>query len=229
MDYVFSRPMRSSSILFLFAFRFVIAQWSNDPNVNTPISTANGDRQVPAIVSDGARGAIITWKDTRNTIWPDIYVQRVNQSGIIQWTTNGVPVAVGGFRMHEFPRMSIDGTGGAIIAWRESPPQPNLNYDIYAQRINTSGVVQWPSGCIPICALPGHQGPYSIVYDGTRGAFILWGDGRRVGFSDIYIQRVNALGQAQWDSNGVPIFTLYTPVGPSATMTNDGAGGVIIT
>jgi hypothetical protein len=229
MDYVFSRPMRLSLMLFLLTSHCVFAQWSNDPNVNTPISTASGDQQVPAIVNDNARGAIIAWHDTRNTTLRDIYAQRVNHSGFVQWTANGVPIAIGGFRMHEFPKMTIDGTGGAIITWSESPPQPNLNYDVYAQRINTTGAIQWPSGGIPICALPGHQGPYTIVPDSTGGAFILWGDSRRTAFSDIYIQRVNSLGQAQWDSNGIPVFTLYTPVGPFAAMTSDGGGGVIIT
>ena len=55
----------------------VALAWSNDPTVNTPISTASGDQDQPSIVSDGAGGAIITWHDRRSgTNW-DIYAQRV--------------------------------------------------------------------------------------------------------------------------------------------------------
>jgi hypothetical protein len=43
------------------------------------------------IVSDNAGGAIIAWRDTRSVNW-DVYAQRVNASGVAQWTANGVPL-----------------------------------------------------------------------------------------------------------------------------------------
>ncbi len=64
-------------------------QWSNNPNINTPICTATGNQQVPTIVSDGSGGAIITWQDLRNGTNNDIYAQHVNASGVVQWTANG--------------------------------------------------------------------------------------------------------------------------------------------
>jgi len=41
------------------------AQWSTDPNINNTICTAVNEQSAPAIVSDGAGGAIIAWQDSR--------------------------------------------------------------------------------------------------------------------------------------------------------------------
>ena len=48
----------------------------------------------PIIVSDGSGGGIIAWKAYRGSVTGDIFAQRVNSSGAVQWTLNGVPVCV---------------------------------------------------------------------------------------------------------------------------------------
>src|SRR5574342_572928 len=68
------------------------AQWSTDPTVNNAICTATNDQMRPTIVSDGAGGAIITWRDSRSGGSSDIYAQRINASGIVQWTADGVAI-----------------------------------------------------------------------------------------------------------------------------------------
>ncbi len=68
------------------------AAWPGNPNVNVPICTADASPHWPTIVSDGSGGAIITWGDQRSGSY-DIYAQRVDADGNVQWTTNnGVPI-----------------------------------------------------------------------------------------------------------------------------------------
>src|SRR3989304_788331 len=67
------------------------AAWSSDTTVNNEICTAPGYQYNPTIVSDGIGGAIITWFDFRNGDY-DIYAQRINASGDVQWTADGVPI-----------------------------------------------------------------------------------------------------------------------------------------
>ncbi len=205
-----------------------LAQWSSDPNINTPISTAGGSQQVPAMVSDGARGAIITWQDTRTTILPNIYAQRVNITGNVQWTPNGVAISVGQ-TMKQFPRISTDDASGAIITWIDSPPQPNLNWDIYAQRVDVSGTAQWIANGIPIVMGPARQQVLgAVVGDGFGGAIITWTDDRSTTtIDDIYAQRVNALGVVQWTANGNPIST-SSQNQQFPVIASDGVGGAII-
>ncbi|MDI6808208.1 MAG: hypothetical protein QME66_04385 [Candidatus Eisenbacteria bacterium] len=107
--------------LFTFAAAFLVigtvsqsyGEWSGSPNVNTPICTASGGQTDPKIIGDGAGGAIITWYDNRSGSY-DIYAQRINASGIVQWTANGVVICTAA--TYQFnPTIASDGSGGAII------------------------------------------------------------------------------------------------------------------
>lgn len=136
--------------IFLMIFRFVIililtykfftikalAQWSNDPNVNNAICIAAINEERPTIVSDGAGGAIITWQDLRNGYNYDIYAQRINASGVVQWTVNGVAIC-SALNDQLYPTIISDGAGGAIITWQDHRSGSNL--DIYASRVFHDG------------------------------------------------------------------------------------------
>ena len=67
--------------------------WSANPTVNTPICTATSDQERPAIISDGSGWAIIAWEDHRVFADDNIYSQKVNASGVIQWTADGVAIS----------------------------------------------------------------------------------------------------------------------------------------
>jgi hypothetical protein len=66
------------------------AQWA--PNGVAVCAVAPNDQSNPAIVSDGAGGAIVVWQDARVGGVYDIYAQRVNAAGVTQWLANGVKV-----------------------------------------------------------------------------------------------------------------------------------------
>src|SRR5205814_795472 len=142
------------------------AQWSRNPAINTSVSTAANDQYVPTIVTDGAGGAIITWEDHRSGTNSGIYAQRINASGTAQWTPNGVPVSTAA-HSQVGPTIVSDGAGGAIVTWAD---ERGTNDDIYAQRINGSGVVQWTTGGVPISMATDNQGVPTIVSDGAGGA-----------------------------------------------------------
>ena len=61
--------------------RPALAAWPNQPATNVPVCTATGGQVSPAMVSDGAGGAIITWSDNRSGDSGDIYAQRVEAFG----------------------------------------------------------------------------------------------------------------------------------------------------
>ncbi len=198
-------------------------QWSNNPNINTPICTAGGNQLNPTIVSDGSGGAIITWYDYRSGLSPHIYAQHVNASGYVQWTVDGVAMCTA-TADQVYPTIASDGLGGAIITWADGRRgYPN----IYAQHVNASGAVQWTSNGDTICQAAGTQSSPTIVSDGRGGAIITWSDTRNDA-GDIYAQRVNASGLVQWTTDGVPICTASgSQVNPA--IVSDNSGGAIIT
>ncbi|MCE9550285.1 MAG: hypothetical protein K8R50_04675 [Betaproteobacteria bacterium] len=198
-----------------------VVQWITD---GVAISTAANDQFEPTITSDGSGGAIITWWDLRSGTNNDIYAQRIDASGAVRWTVNGVAISTAA---NEQERQTIisDGSGGAIITWQD---RRSGTFDIYAQRINVSGVVQWTANGVAISTAADDQDTPTITSDGSGGAIITWYDRRRGTDDNIYAQRINASGVVQWTVNGVAISTAVgNQVVP--TITSDGSGGAIIT
>jgi predicted lipoprotein with Yx(FWY)xxD motif len=188
-----------------------------------PICTTDTNYN-PIIVSDGSGGAIIAWQSLRGSITADIYAQRVNSSGAVQWTTNGVPVCVIVFEQDTISMIS-DGLGGAILTWQDYRSN-NGFADVYAQRVNSSGSMIWTANGVNICNQAAAQRGPKLVSDGSGGAFITWYD-NRAGNYDIYTQRVGSAGAVQWTTNGVATCTMASDQ-LKPDICSDGAGGVII-
>ena len=179
----------------------------------------------PMIVSDGSGGAIIAWQSYRGSATADIYAQRVNSSGNIMWSLNGLPVCVVVFEQDTISMVS-DGLGGAILTWQDYRSN-NGFADIYAQRINPAGTMIWTANGVNICNQAASQRGPKIISDGSGGAFITWYD-NRAGNYDIYSQRVGAAGAVQWTTNGVATCTMSTDQ-LTPDVCSDGADGVVIT
>lgn len=206
------------------------AQWSNNPTINTPISTTVQDQRVPNMVSDGNGGVIIAWIDNRSGNDMDIYAQRVDVNGVPQWTLNGIPVCTATDDQTSVKVVS-DGTGGAILIWQDK--RNGVDADIYAQRINAAGVVQWTTNGVAVCNAAGNQ--YltksfnkSAVSDNANGAIVTWQDDRNGNDDDIYAQRVNGSGTVLWTSNGLAVCTA-TNNQERPLLVSDNANGAIIT
>ena len=194
-------------------------QW---PAAGVPICTAASDQTNYRIISDGAGGAIIAWQDGRSGN-QDIYTQRINASGAVQWTADGVAVCINTFEQHA-PCLVTDDADGAIIAWDD---HRSGNSDIYAQRIDAGGVAAWTANGKVICNSTNTQQTQCIVSDDIGGAIIAWLDYRNVSNSLLYAQRVDRSGNMIWAANGVLVSTtvanMYRPA-----IASDGWNGAII-
>ena len=167
-----------------------IVRWTAD---GVAISAAANDQSYPTIVNDGSGGAIITWQVNSSSNDYNIYVQRINANGTVQWTVNGVAICTAGHHQQD-PKIISDGSGGDIITWEDQ--RSGTNYDIYAQRIDISGLVQWAGDGVAISTATYDQIFPTLVGDSNGGAIITWQD-YRVAYPDsvdIYAQQVNANG-----------------------------------
>jgi len=198
-----------------------VAKWGLD---GVALCTAGNDQQYPQIASDGAGGAIITWQDGR-TGNNHIYAQRVDALGVVKWSFDGVAIYTAtGYQ--EYPQIVSDGAGGAIITWNDY--RSGTDYDVYAQRVDALGVVKWSANGVAICTAMNDQQYPQIASDGAGGAIITWEDYRSDSYSDIYAQRVDALGIVKWGANEVAICAA-TDYQEHPRIVSDGAGGAIIT
>ncbi len=174
------------------------------------------------LVSDGAGGAIIAWYDARTPV--GVYAQRLANTGVTQWTANGLSVSGGSPAALDLPiQMLSDGAGGAIASWAAGT-DPAL--DVYAQRINASGARQWLPNDVAVCASANRQWYPSMATDNAGGVVVSWMDERNGTDYDVYAQRVNSSGAAQWTPDGVVMCdAVIDQTYPAAV--SDGAGGAI--
>jgi|GEM_PF-933948 len=211
--------------LFLISFTTVHAQWSSDPNQNTPICRAGNNQTAPKIISDGQGGAIICWTDERvsqNTF--DIYAQRIDEDGFVQWTVNGA-VVCDEWASQSGPDIAADGEGGAIITWTDTR---NGDNDIYAQRIDASGNVLWTPEGVAVATGTLNQADPKVTTDGKHGAIITW-NAATGGFpptSKIYAMRLGSDGTPLWTGESLVSGSLRFSNAPS--IAPDGSGGAYI-
>ncbi len=193
-------------------------------------AASNDDNYNPVIISDGADGAFIAWEAQQGPLydqWLDVQIERLDGDGNPLWG-DGCGTRVGNYKYDQAsPSMVLDGSGGVIIAYQNKFGSVDGQwFDIHAARMKDASTL-W--GAL-ICFAYNHQGPPSIVTDGSGGAVIAWEDDRAPsGTNGTYAQRVDSLdGGIHWDIDGVlmwghSISTLHRP-----SMISDGAGGAII-
>jgi hypothetical protein len=210
------------NVFFILSSIEISAQWTSNPVLNTSISSATGNQAVRGVISDGSGGEIFVWTDERSGT-RDIYVQKTNSSGVVQWTTNGLAVCTAS-NAQQNPTLTSDGLGGAIIAWEDS--RNGTTQKIYAQRVDANGAILWATNGVLISANSQGIAP-KIASDNAGGAVITWVDFVISSPSNIYAQRVNSLGVLQWNINGVSVCSaLDSQSWPEIIA--DGIGGAII-
>jgi hypothetical protein len=184
--------------------------------------TGTGNEWNPAITTDGAGGAIVTWEDDRfwNVNGGDIYAQRVSAAGTIQWTAPGVTVCNNIYGDQRYPRIVPDGAGGAIVSWQDSRDASYTAVDVYARKLTGAGSLQWTFSGVAVSNTTGDQIQPMIASDGGGGAIIAWQDSRN-SYGDIYAQRVMEDGQLGGTTvsvpDDVPLSFSLDPAGPNPT------------
>ncbi len=196
-------------------------RWTSD---GISICSAYQSQHYPDLVPDMEGGAIIVWTDYRTDDY-DVYAQRVDSVGAVQWTVDGVIVHQIATESQSSPVITSDGRGGVIVAWGDDRNEP-INTDIYVQRIDHDGVWRWTYAGVPVCTADGIQGWAAIASDNEGGAFIAWRDSR-YGSMDIYAQYVREDGIVLWANDGVDVCSNEESQ-PEAAIAADGLGGAVI-
>jgi hypothetical protein len=180
----------------------------------------------PAIVPDGSGGAIVFWEEASGE-YGDIYAQRLNPDGIPLWYDTGVPVctAPGG---QNWPVAITDGAGGAIAAWIDG--RTCGDFDVYAQRINSSGSPMWTGDGVNLCTATGEQGTYDIpiVPDGAGGAMVFFENMLPYTKADIYGQRVDADGTIQLFPDGMIVRSADGQQREPVAVSDDAGGAIVV-
>ncbi len=190
-----------------------------------PVSNVVANRLNPKIQKGKFGGVYLTWQDFRNGFDYDIYAQRIASNGALLWNAQGLAVAeTNGSQIN--PKIDSDSlSGGIYIAWADK--RNSIDYDIYAQRIDSTGSVFWITNGIPVGAEIGNQSAVDILCtSSSNGVMVTWRDGRN-GHDDIYIDKISPSGISSWQQNGVLLSSSnFNKLNPN--ICSDGNGGAIV-
>ncbi len=193
--------------------------WAANGNA---IAAEGGDQNQHTFWEDGTGGAIIAWHDTRDDEDENIYIQRISPNGSLLWDAGGSLLA-GSVETQDRPKITPDGTGNFIFAWRDK--QNDSTGDIYAQRVDLNGNLLWANDVVVYGGQYNQRKP-RIKKASDNGAIITWEDGRNesaVEFKDIYAQKLDVDGNLLWDANGVQVVSAeYDQINPRLNSDNNG-------
>lgn len=183
-----------------------VIQWS--PAGQVVVSTSMNSETLPAILSDNLGGAFVIW------LGNGARAQRLDAAGVQQWgntilatTANNRP-----------PVIASDGAAGFVAAWAGG--------GVFAQRVTPIGNRLWnPTNTGVQMSTLGNQ--VTMIPDGAGGGIFTWQENRSGTNFNIYAQKLNGTGAAQWLSTGAEVcVTSGDQFAP--TIAPDGSGGAFI-
>lgn len=164
------------------------------------VSGGAGQQQNVQLAATPAQGVLALWEDFRSGAQWQLYAQQLTPDGRAVWPTGGVSLAPPRAITQRYPTVFADGFGGLVCVY-EALGGLNLDRDLYAMRVNRSGVAVYHR---PIAVRPADQ-TRPIVLKRAEEAYVVWED-HRAGNADLYLQRFDlATGEVRLALDGVAL------------------------
>lgn len=181
-----------------------VAQWTA---TGVSVSSSSNFEVYYNAVMDNASNLYITWESYSAPDYgvADVYAQKINSAGALQWGSNAKLIC-GANNDQWTPVVAPDNAGGAFFAWQDYRNDPNgFIADIYAQKVNAAGAVVFAANGVAVSTATNDQLFPAIVYDNTGNAIISFMDYRTGTELNLYAQKINGSGVAQWTADGIPV------------------------
>lgn len=123
-----------------------------------------------------------------------IKAQKFSANGVLIWQNDGIMVCNNEQDFYQY-EIVADAAGGAYIIWKEMRAN---QIDIFAQRVNGSGIIQWAENGVPLGDQSGSESPFTAVSDGS-GGFVILMQVNYASQSTLSLKRVNPNGWVAWN------------------------------
>jgi hypothetical protein len=184
--------------------------WANP----TLVSNAGGISawtQIFSFINDGSDGFYIAWHDDRdNNTFASVWVQHVNNMGVVQFPANGVAASPVSDMNHFYPYLAKpDGADEVIVFWNEMNGLQNLR-GIYGQKFSTTGAVLWETNgkiFIPVSSID-----YLPIEARSAGndVVLLYEQSSNGLNGELKAMRVKSNGNYQWPGNQVTVCSVLS-------------------
>ena len=175
------------------------------------------DQQRVKSAKDGEGGFIFAWQDKRN-INTDLYAQRINADGQIQWAENGIQITdYDGEDLN--PRLCTSSDTGAFLSWESGSAAAS---DLNITKISNAGVNLWNN--IVVSDAENAQNNPRVSGDNNGGVYVTWEDSRNGNYPniDIYSQHLDSDGAELWEAGGLAVCDQPGPQIGNAIKVNNG-------
>ncbi len=174
-------------------------------------------------VSDGAGGADLVWTEITQAGESRVIAQRISTEGELQWGNSG-QIVFSSSSLQDLPSIVSSGDGGAFVVWRNAG---FANPRICAQRLAPDGAKLWGVSGIRAAPVGRDQGALAIAEGGGGELLMLWQMFFESVDYDMFIQRFDGSGAAQWQTDGSRLPT-QSQSNDRAHIEGDGAGGATV-
>lgn len=192
-------------LLFLAGFSPLAGQWSSDPLQNLAIADTSGEQVLPKIQPTSDGGCYISWFDSRSGNY-DVYLQRLNALGEIQWAPKGLLIS-------DHPQQSwlvdydlaVDPNDNALLVFADIRNGGSSDLDIFAYKIAPDGSFLWGPDGISLSDVSSSDFEAAPKVTITGGGLVAaaW---PKLGDSDrAALQLLSADGQKLWGEFGLTI------------------------
>lgn len=153
----------------------------------------------PKLASDGEGGAMVVWLDGRGE-YNCLFGQHLLADGRSGWQEEGrsISKALGNQKNYSVRKLNSDSW---VILWEDNHED---KANLYAQKINSSGIFLWQEEGITIASAPHNQELAVMEVSPADELFFSWQDNRHGNF-DIYAQKLAADGGLAWGDTGTAI------------------------
>ena len=152
-------------------------------------------------------------------------VAAASSAAIAAWSPSGYPFSTANGEQSSL-RAVTDGRGGFIAAWIDTNGGTPR---IFSQRVDSTGATQWTAGGVLVNSTFTGLADLTAAPDGANGLLLAWTADRAVARKNVYVQRLNASGAAQWGANGLLVDpTSVDTLQGSPSIAADGSGGAIV-
>lgn len=190
------------TLLLLFNFGLISAQWTNNPATNLLISDLPGDQTLPLIAPTSDGGCYIVWFDNRSGSY-SVYLQKLTPTGTSQFAQDGLLISSNpqssslvGYDM------KVDANDNAIIVFTDQRNGSTINP--FAYKISPSGNFDWGANGVNLTDAPGLFQPNPKIAVTSDGFYV---------FTWIYtssprqvaMQKLDAAGNKMWGNDPLKI------------------------
>ena len=185
--------------------------------VNT---TTSGNQYNSTVAMNSTGNFVIAWQSaSQDGSGSGIYAQRYNSTGVAQGSEFRVNTTTANDQTN--PSVAINSTGTFVVAW-QSASQDGSGNGIYAQRYNSSGVVQGSEFRVNTTTANDQTLPHAAI-DTTGNFVVAWQSNLQDGGGyGIFAQRYNSAGTAQGSEFRVNATTTGDQSNSSIAMTTTG-------